>query len=84
MKIVDIKTKSDDELNQELLNLAKEQFNLRFQQSGGQMENTAQVRKVRRTIARIKTVLTERAANINVATAAKKTAAKKAASKKTS
>jgi len=42
-----------------LVDMRKEQFNLRFQKSGGQLENTAQMRKVRRDIARIKTMLTQ-------------------------
>jgi large subunit ribosomal protein L29 len=49
--------KTTDELTDSLLNLKKEQFNLRFQQASGQLENTARVRQVRRDIARIKTVL---------------------------
>lgn len=57
----DIRTKTDDQLKDELVNLKKEQFNLRFQQASGQLENTARVRHVRRQVARIKTVLAERA-----------------------
>ncbi|HVM78888.1 MAG TPA: 50S ribosomal protein L29 [Stellaceae bacterium] len=60
MNAKDVRTKSTDELNAELEQLAKEQFNLRFQRASGQLENTARVREVRRTIARIKTVLDER------------------------
>ena len=60
MKAVDIRTKSADELNDQLLQLKKEQFNLRFQRASGQLENTARVRVVRRDIARIKTILGER------------------------
>ena len=60
MKTSDVRSKSDDELKEELLNLRKEAFNLRFQAASGQLENTAQVRLVRRDIARIKTVLHER------------------------
>ena len=45
-----------DQLDDELLKLKKEQFNLRFQKATGQLENTAHVRQVRRDIARIKTV----------------------------
>ena len=58
----DIRVKTDDQLKDELVNLKKEQFNLRFQQASGQLENTARVRHVRRQVARIKTVLAERAA----------------------
>ncbi|WP_207484548.1 50S ribosomal protein L29 [Arenibaculum pallidiluteum] len=57
----DIRAKSPDELNDQLLALKKEQFNLRFQKASGQLENTARVRQVRKDIARIKTVLGERA-----------------------
>ncbi|AWU93067.1 50S ribosomal protein L29 [Azospirillum sp. CT11-132] len=61
MKAVDIRTKSADELNDQLLQLKKEQFNLRFQKASGQLENTARVNTVRRDIARIKTIIGERA-----------------------
>jgi len=60
MKAKDVKAKTSDELNTELEQLTKEVFNLRFQKASGQLENTARVRDVRRTIARIKTVLAER------------------------
>jgi large subunit ribosomal protein L29 len=53
----DLRTKTLDELKQSLLDLKREQFNLRFQAASGQLENTARVRQVRRDIARIKTVL---------------------------
>ncbi|RMD61287.1 MAG: 50S ribosomal protein L29 [Alphaproteobacteria bacterium] len=57
MKAGDLRTKSVDELKQALLDLRKEQFNLRFQKASGQLENTARVRQVRRDIARVKTIL---------------------------
>ena len=60
MKATDVRLKSDDELKDQLLNLRKEAFNLRFQAASGQLENTARVGQVRRDIARIKTVLNER------------------------
>ena len=60
MKAADVKAKSDDELKEELIDLRKEAFNLRFQTASGQLENTARVRLVRRDIARIKTVLHQR------------------------
>jgi len=60
MKAKDVKAKTSDELAVELDQLHKEVFNLRFQKASGQLENTARVREVRRTIARIKTVLGER------------------------
>ncbi len=62
MKPTDVRTKSDDELRTSLVGLRKEAFNLRFQRAGGQLENTARMRGIRRDIARIKTVLTERRA----------------------
>ena len=58
MKAEDLKTKTVDELDKLLLETRKEQFNLRFQRSGGQLEKTHEMRKVRRDIARIKTFLT--------------------------
>lgn len=60
MKAEDIRAKSEDELKDQLVSLKKEQFNLRFQKASGQLENTARVREVRRDIARIKTILTDR------------------------
>ena len=57
MKAVDLRTKSLDELQDNLLALRKEIFNLRFQRASGQLESTARVRQARRDIARIKTVL---------------------------
>jgi large subunit ribosomal protein L29 len=59
-KIVDIRTKSEDELGGLLLDLRKEQFNLRFQRATGQLEATGRIKAVRRDIARVKTVLAER------------------------
>jgi large subunit ribosomal protein L29 len=56
----DIRTKTEDELGDRLTRLKKEQFNLRFQRANGQLENTSRVRLVRKEIARIKTVLSER------------------------
>ncbi|MFD1623818.1 50S ribosomal protein L29 [Azospirillum griseum] len=61
MKAVDIRSKSADELQEQLIQLKKEQFNLRFQKASGQLENTARVNVVRRDIARIKTIIGERA-----------------------
>jgi large subunit ribosomal protein L29 len=59
MKAEELKGKSEDELKKLLLEKRKEQFNLRFQMSGGQLENVAQMRKIRRDIARIKTVMNQ-------------------------
>lgn len=61
MKTADLRTKSKDELRQELVDLKKEQMNLRFQAAAGQLENTARVRDIRRSIARINTILAENA-----------------------
>ena len=60
MKVEDVRAKSDDELKEQLLDLRKEAFNLRFQTASGQLENTARVRQVRRDIGRIKTIINER------------------------
>jgi large subunit ribosomal protein L29 len=57
MNAADLRAKTPEELREELVNLKKEQFNLRFQAASGQLENTARVRKLRRDIARINTVL---------------------------
>jgi large subunit ribosomal protein L29 len=61
MKAGDVRAKTEDELKAELDKLAKERFNLRFQKASGQLENTSRVRQVRRDMARIKTILAERA-----------------------
>jgi len=60
--ISDLRTKSDDELSGELANLKREQFNLRFQAATNQLEKPSRVREVRRAIAQIKTLQTERSA----------------------
>jgi large subunit ribosomal protein L29 len=57
MKADEVRTKTPDQLKADLVQLQKEQFNLRFQRASGQIENTARVRAVRRDIARIKTFL---------------------------
>ena len=62
MKASDVRTKSPDQLNDELASLKKEQFNLRFQAATGQLEKTARVREVRRDIARIKTIAAQKRA----------------------
>lgn len=56
MNADDIRTMSPDQIEDEVLKLKKEQFNLRFQRATGQLENTARVRQVRRDIARLLTV----------------------------
>jgi large subunit ribosomal protein L29 len=60
MKATDIRLQTADQLETELTNLKKEQFNLRFQRATGQLENTARVRQVRRDIARIKTIAAQK------------------------
>ena len=60
VKAEELRAKTADELKGQLVDLKKEQFNLRFQTAGGQNENPARVRIVRREIARIKTVLGEK------------------------
>jgi large subunit ribosomal protein L29 len=60
LKASDLRTRSQDELSDQVDTLGKEIFNLRFQRASGQLENTARVRQVRREIARIKTILGER------------------------
>jgi large subunit ribosomal protein L29 len=59
MKTAELRTKSADELNQQLLDLRKEQFNFRIQKATGQMESVNRVRIIRRDIAKIKTILAE-------------------------
>lgn len=62
MAVADFKAKTPDQLRDQLIALKKEAFNLRFQQATGQLENTARMRAVRRDVARIKTVLNQKAA----------------------
>jgi large subunit ribosomal protein L29 len=62
MKANEIRLQTPDQLETELVNLKKEQFNLRFQRATGQLENTARVRQVRRDIARIKTIAAQKSA----------------------
>jgi len=59
MKAIDVRAMSPDQLNDELVKLKKEQFNLRFQEATGQLEKTARIREVRRDIARVKTIMNE-------------------------
>jgi large subunit ribosomal protein L29 len=83
MKAEDLKTKTEDELMKLLLDTRKEQFNMRFQKTNGSLDNTADVRKKRRLVARIKTFLNAKKLGLSVAAknpakAAKKPAATKA------
>lgn len=61
MNAQDLRAKSVEELNAELVNLLREQFNLRMQAATGQLQKTHTLKAVRRDIARVKTVLTEKA-----------------------
>ena len=58
----ELREKTVDQLREDLVNLKKESFNLRFQQATGQLENTARIRAVKRDVARVLTVLNEKAA----------------------
>ena len=62
MKASQVNDMTIDQLNDELVKLKKEQFNLRFQAASGQLENTARVRQVRRDIARVKTIALQKSA----------------------
>ncbi len=62
MNATELRDKTPDQLKDELETLKKESFNLRFQAATGQSENTSQMRKVRRSAARVKTILNEKAA----------------------
>ncbi len=61
MDAKELREKTPDQLREELANLKKEQFNLRFQQATGQLENPARMRLARRQAARVKTILNEKA-----------------------
>ena len=66
LKATDVRAKTPDELSGLLLDLRKEQFNLRFQRATGQQEGTGRVREVRREIARVKTIQAERTRSAQV------------------
>ena len=61
MNAQDLRDKTPDQLREELTSLKKEAFNLRFQAATGQLENTARMRQVKRDVARVNTVLNEKA-----------------------
>ena len=63
MNATELRDKTPDQLREELANLKKEQFNLRFQAATGSLENPARIKTVRRDVARVKTVLNEKAAS---------------------
>jgi large subunit ribosomal protein L29 len=62
MKVADLRDKSVDELNDELVALRKEQFNLRMQQGTGQLSRPSEMKRVKKAIARVKTILNEKRA----------------------
>ena len=64
MKAADVRAMSTDQIEDEVLKLKKEQFNLRFQRATGQLENTSRVRVIRRDIARLKTVAAQKRAGV--------------------
>jgi large subunit ribosomal protein L29 len=64
MKAADVRAMTTDQIEDEVLKLKKEQFNLRFQRATGQLENTSRVRVIRRDIARLKTVASQKRAGM--------------------
>ncbi|WP_340303184.1 50S ribosomal protein L29 [Roseobacter sp. HKCCD7870] len=62
MNAQDLRDKTPDQLRDQLVQLKKEAFNLRFQQATGQLENSARMRQVRRDVARVNTILSQKAA----------------------
>ena len=62
MDAQELRSKTPDQLQDQLVALKKEAFNLRFQQAAGQLENTARMRLVRRDVARVRTILNQKAA----------------------
>jgi len=81
MKTADVRAMSPDQMDDAVLNLKKERFNLRFQRATGQLENTARVRIVRRDIARLKTVAAQKRAGAGPAAEAKAAPKTKSAAK---
>jgi len=76
MKAADVRAMTLDQLDDEVLKLKKEQFNLRFQRATGQLENTSRVRVIRRDIARMKTIAAQKRAGSPDAAAASETKTK--------
>ena len=62
MKALELRDMTEDELNDKLIDLKKEQFNLRFQKASGQLEKTDRIGEIRKDVARVKTILKEKAA----------------------
>ena len=82
MKPADIRAMTIDQIDDEVLKLKKEHFNLRFQRASGQLENTARVREVRRDIARLKTIAQSKRSSTAKAGSNKPAAAKPPAAKR--
>jgi large subunit ribosomal protein L29 len=82
MKTADVRAMTIDQIDDEVLKLKKEQFNLRFQRATGQLENTARVRVIRRDIARLKTIGSLKRTGTSEPTADAGAAAKKTRSAK--
>jgi len=82
MKPADIRALTIDQIDDEVLKLKKEHFNLRFQRASGQLENTARVREVRRDIARLKTIVQSKRSGTAKAGSNKPAAAKPPAAKR--
>lgn len=77
----DLTTKTEDELKKTLVDLKKQQMNLRFQKTNGQVSNTSQFLVIRKDVARVKTVLQEKKAGVNVSAKTKADTAKTAKKK---
>ena len=82
MKAADIRAMTIDQIDDEVLKLKKEHFNLRFLRASGQLENTARVREVRRDIARLKTIAQSKRSGTAKAGSNKPAAAKPPAAKR--
>ena len=82
MKSADIRAMTTDQIDDEVLKLKKEHFNLRFQRASGQLENTSRVREVRRDIARLKTIARSKRSGTAAVGSNKAAAAKPAAPKR--
>ncbi len=81
MKASDVRVMTVDQIDDEVLKLKKEQFNLRFQRATGQLENTSRVREVRHDVARLKTILRQKRAGDAPAAAQPKSGARRAKAK---
>ncbi len=84
MELKELRKQSASDLNEQIVELRREQFNLRMQRGAGNQTHTHHFKRVRREIAQIKTLLTQQASPATAPVVAKKAPAKKAAAKKTS